>query len=427
MNALGLRAHREETLDVALLLLLFFQLVLLEFFGLASLLNKVVTVLLLVRMAIRPGKLQIGITVLLVARLILYCISAALSEELILNNVISNFLIQFYPLVYAGFLLYLHNNDPRAISVFLDRGFWLFNATLLINFPVLFLQILRPYSLVAVGTARDLAIYEDAISGLFAPYGTHLVCLFTVFVVLYDLGYSKRRLTGARKTCFWLYIAFIVLVSLFIALNNDNKAMLILLPVALFTYWFADGGYLSSRKLRILLWLAVIAFLLIVFGYGFVPTVRRLMDKYIVKFLKVISSSVSMGNTANGSGERIAILAYAAKMPSTWLAGTGFGSSFLFQANYHGFRHFGQGDLGSFLILGGLWYTILSFAYYFTIARRLMHGHRKKSNLILSVGFFLLLSCIMLYTQAFTRADFMLGVMLIVLAYRYANTAQAAI
>ncbi|MCR5213892.1 MAG: hypothetical protein K6E10_05715 [Eubacterium sp.] len=133
-----------------------------------------------------------------------------------------------------------------------------------------------------------------------------------------------------------------------------------------------------------------------------------------VTIFKYVRKAFVAGNSISGSGERVALVVYALKNPDTWILGEGFSHAGLYQAKIHGFKHFGQSSLGAFLILGGVWYTIVITGLYTKIFINLIGGKIKS---VISIGAILVFAFLMIYTQTFTRTNIMTALVLIMLAF----------
>lgn len=409
---------RINAVDYSLLILMYSQLVILEFFGYGQTLNKIITVIILARVIFMRGKSwQYGL--LCGGGLsILYVLGLLLSDSFVFSNAQSNFLMLLYPVVYTYYIVFLCKNRPYIIDGFLEKGFWLFNITMIVNIVVLLVQIFVPYSVNAVNADSNvIGYYEDTISGLFRYASTHVVCLFTIFIILYDISYVKRIQKRAIRTLIWILVAVMTLISFFIAANSDNKAFFLLLPLSVFTFWLSGNMSATSRLLKVVSFLLIVP-VAIMLLYNFNDSARVFIEKNFLKTFNLIVSARNLGTTANGSNERIAILLFALSKASTWITGTGFGSSFIYSSGYLGFNHFGQADFGAVLILGGVWFTALLLAFYMRSFILVIGQQNNKKRNILKISIFVILFCTAVYTQCFTRTNTMSTLILIMLAFR---------
>lgn len=410
-----LETTRKDLIDSTILFLMYLQLVILEFFGLSQLMNKVVTLLILVRVLFPTQKEEKRTMLLFPLLIVLFAASCLTGRPFSAGTAKSNFLMLFYPFVYTYYLFYLCSKRPEFMNAVADKLFWFLNAAMVLNLAVISVQIIHPYSIVAKVTSVEIDYVKDTMSGLFAYGATHVISLFTAAAVIYNFSYCKKLENIRWRTILFAYNIMVILYSLVLALFNDNKALFLIMPIAVVMYWFADKEHKDQRLNRIILSACLLP-VLFFFAYSFSGTVRRIIDENIVSLLELIVDSVHMGNQAYGSGERIAILLYAVQKSSTWLLGRGFGASGFYAEGFEGFGHFGQADLGTLLILGGIWFTLLLIIVYLKMFRKII-GYAGNNHMIdIAVAVIMIMS--LLYTQCVTRTNCILCILLLVLAYR---------
>lgn len=413
-----MRFGTKNFLDYCFLLLIYLQLAILEFFGLGQILNKIITFALVVYMVFSFKKYWKTGIIFIVIIPCFYLLSCIFGESFDIGNVLSNFLMQFYPIIYVYYIVLLCKCRSNVISTCLDKGFWLFNGTMLINIVVLLMQIFVPFSINAV-VDPDAVIdfYPDTISGLFQYASTHIVCLFTIFIVIYDISYIKRISKYYLRVLIVFLILALIVISLFIAIESDNKALFLLLPISLFAYWIS-GNTGSLTKIQYFIACAYAIFVVIYMLYSINDNFQIFLNKNFVNIFELILNSSDLGSAANGSGERISIIPYAFGEASTWLFGKGFGSTYIYRSGYLAFHHFGQADFGSLLVLGGIWYLLIIICYY-AISFAEISGYRFANHTFdLFIGIILILICVAVYTQCFTRTNTIFSLVLIMLAFR---------
>lgn len=411
---MSLVIKKKDFIDGILLFMMYMQLVLFDFLGYSKQLNKVLTVLILLRMLIYTGKQKNELKVMAVVLIVLFSINTIVNLSNT-DNIKSNFLMLLYPAVYVFYIAFLSWNRSQFIDSVLKRAFLLLNATMVINLIAIYLQITKPYSIVARGVQEEITYYEDTISGLFGYGLTHVVSLFTVFIILYNLSYRKQMTSKLSRCILNIYIFIITGVSLYFALYNDNKALFLLLPLAVLIYWFAEQETRSKRINRIVVTscsLAIGLFLI----YSLSASARTFIDNNLLNTITMISKSWSLGTKANGSNERVAIVGYALLKKSTWLLGEGFGNSHLYASGYSGFRHFGQSDFGSLLLLGGVWLYVALFFFY--LKNMYVIINCKTRNKFLQLGIAIIVLSTAFYTQCFSRTSVAVCLVLISLAFR---------
>ena len=405
-----------NTVDASLLMLMFLQLVILEFFGLGQLLNKITSVLILLRLiSIYKHKIFNSKAFLIaLGIIILFILSVIFSVNFQADNVKINFLLLIYPLMYVLYIFFIFRDKPKFISSLIEKSFILFNIVFIVNIIVMIIQIIYPYSINAVADTTDTPEYFDLISGLFQYSSTHNVSIFTAFIIVYNLTFFKRLKVIWKKILLFIYILVSIVASVIISLFNDNKALFLLLPFVLLIYIVISMTVKNSAKKFITLLTICIILIIAIFLYIINPIVQKFVDENILNLLKLINESFTLGSEALGSNERIAIIGQALSSPSTWFFGNGFATVPIYSNGYLGYSHFGQSDFGSLLTLGGIWFVIANFVYYIYIFRKIINS--KKISVV--VGLVLLLLLISIYTQCFSRTNTITCLVLLMMAYR---------
>lgn len=408
---------RNQLIDICILLLIFFQLVFLEFFGLGRLLNKVVLLAIIFRLFLRKrnGKGSV-VEPTLLALLFFFLFGSLMAEQFNLQVVKTNFMFQLYPLVYAYYIYDLAMWDADVLDECMNKGFWIFNGAACVNILALFVQILKPYTINAVHTSAAIEYYPDTISGLFAYCSTHALCLFSCFIIIYNLQYVKKIKNTSGRYCMAAYIAFLLLSFSYISLKNDNKAFFVLFPLFFVLY------FLKNHRMKILTrtkWMRYIAWIvpvLVVLCLVFSDAVVQVVETSIGKIIDNVVRAVNIGNNASGSGERIAIVITALSQPSTWLLGVGFGTASMYASSFWGFKHFGQADFGSLLVFGGIWFAVLQIVLFTKMFSCITA--KQKNNRLFTAAIILILLFVSIYTQCYTKTNIMTALLLNMLALR---------
>lgn len=332
---------------------------------------------------------------------------------------IRNFLVFLYPLSQAYFILYLCRYKRDVLKKCFDRGFWLFNITAVLNLLAAFVQCFMPGIITPVNIYDYTVMSVDNISGLFGYGATHTLCLFMIFIIIYNTVKLRQTKSKLKRYVMLLYLLIITIAMCVISIIGDNKAFFLMLPVSAVLYYALINLRTNNQKaiLKLCVLVVFVTIMLLIF-YNINSLFKSLVDKYILRTLNIAWEAIGVGNEAYGSTERIAIIGFAFAMLSTWILGTGFGSAMVFESGYMGFAHFGQADLGALLILGGIWITLFIVIMYcnFFMSMALPQGRR---NVIcwLSMVFFVLVTC--LYTQCFTRTDIMFCLIMLMLSLQH--------
>ena len=119
---------------------------------------------------------------------------------------------------------------------------------------------------------------------------------------------------------------------------------------------------------------------------------------------------------AAGSSERLAIIKYGFTLNTTYAFGTGVGATRWIGDKSYGFSHFGINSMGSYLIIGGIWFFILYTLLYTEIYYKMFVFTRKENKIVLRAVIFLLVIIFTIYTTLFNdaRTAILLGMIAIV-------------
>lgn len=401
---LGTRALGNAA-DKLILYLILAQIFILEFLGFGRYTNWVLLALILVRLALSGWRLfDVPTVPLLTFLTVILLLGWALGGLPSISQ--SNALMVVYPAMYSLYLYLLCVNRRGYLESFVAHVTPLLNVALIVNLAAMVEQLNSPGSIVAYHAAsQEIPFYEDTVSGFFAYASTHTVALYTTLVLLMNIAAVRRRKTrGLSVTPLRIYNVALVIASFGVASLNDNKALFVVLPMVLLVLLFGDMATGRLRPSAALVG-ALLAAILLVLAYALVPAFQIFVTDQYSSLFEMAASSRDIGSSANGSNERIAILAYALGMQSTWGVGLGIGASGLYAAGFLGFHHFGQADMGSFLVLFGIWFVM---AYLWLFVREssapLCDGGPRRRTVL-----YLLLACIalmaMIYTQPFSNVD----------------------
>lgn len=391
--------------DKLILYLILVQVLILEFLGLGRYANWIILALILVRLVLSRWRLfDVPTAPLFAVLAVILLFGWALGGS---SSVLqSNALMIVYPAIYSLYLYLLCVNRRGCLESFLTHVTPLLNVALVINLAAMMVQLNSPGSIVAYHDAsQEISFYEDTVSGFFAYASTHTIALYTTLVLLLNIAaVRRRRAMGLSVTALRVYNIALIVVSFAIATLNDNKALFVFLPMVLLVLLFGDiaTGRLKPSVALVGILLAGISLVLV---YALVPALQIFITDQYFSLFEMTASSRDIGSSANGSNERIAILAYALGIPSTWGVGLGIGASGLYAAGYLGFRHFGQADMGSFLVLFGVWFATAYIWLFVRESSVLVRDSSSKHKAAL----YILLSCVvvmaMIYTQPFSNVD----------------------
>ncbi|OJF76374.1 MAG: hypothetical protein BKP49_07850 [Treponema sp. CETP13] len=388
-------------LDIIILFFMYFQLVILNFWGITSSVYKLVVVLILIRFLFSFKILKKDF-VLISLLLFTFILNVLFSDLQSLEVLKTNFLTQFYAVFYCYYIYYLNKYKREWVLNIFSSSFFIFNATAIINVCILLIQIFYPYSIIGFRTGIINDYYPDLISGLFGYSAVPLVCLFFVFVIIYDIRKYRASRGGGAKKFLFIFILLLSLVSVYISINNDNKAFFSILPFCIIMYLISNY---KMRKLKFILYF-FLSIICIIVLYYYNIFFNEFVNNYIIKLYRMIINSITISNKANGSNERIALILETLKTKTTWLFGKGFATISIYEENYLGYKHFGQSDFATLLLIGGIWYFVFLGIFYY---RMFCSFVSNKINILFidKIIVVLLMILIAIYTQCFTRANYM--------------------
>ena len=410
-----------------LLMLMYFKLFIIDYLGYGSIMNIILGVLIILfsLREIMSNKFDKGLLIQLVLIFVLEMISFLCGTGNSINIFRINFNLMLYPMLFAIYIFLLAKNYPQLLKKFYTNNWALFNITMLINLVIMKFQIDNPYSFVARGLNMDdivgLSYWGDNASGLFAAYGTHIVCIFTTFIIIYDINIIRDKCTKhSKRIATKILLATIIIFSLIIASQNDNKALYFYLPLTLLLYLFL--GRSTSNKITKIIFGITIFLLVFFIAYFASNTLRNIVEKTIIapimeNFVKALNTT---GQVA-GSGQRFSQINYAMKKYSTWLLGVGIGKTEYYHSNFMGFMAFGQSDLGTLLILCGIWFVITLISIYIRIYFSVINMLKINTNKFFNICLLIYIIITMIYTNIFvgnSSLQFTLLLLMITFAFK---------
>lgn len=412
-----LSVQRQNIFDCIILLLIYLQLVILGFLGYEAQLNKIILAAVLFRFSVIKwknviDKRQFTWLVVSIGLFTLSCLFASGGNELK-----SNSLMLLYGFTVLIYVTYLCRKKSEFINNVVRSSFWIFNLTAIINVIVLVIQINIPFLIIGKITTEEISYYEDTICGLFSYGGTHLVCMFSVFIVLYNFALMQTLRNKMKKNVLFVYNIALLISFTYTSLNSDNKMFFLLTPLSLVVFFFWGRTQLSAKRIFNTLGLVLIFLFTLLFTYNLIEPFKNIVDDNIISLVSSSKNDLFEGNKANGSSERLAMIPYALSTERSWLFGDGLTHSF-YKQDFHGFNHFGQADFASFLILGGIWFSVSYLILYMSFLSCIAYPSPKKRNKATSLLLSLLVCVIYVYTQLFSRIIAVEALILIFLSYR---------
>ena len=322
---------------------------------------------------------NIDIVIELIAIAVLFTFSAL--EYINPHTTLVNLAASFFPGLIAITLASISVQNNREINRFFSGSFWLFNAFWIANIVVVYLQVTGNHIFIKPEWLAKNSFYPDLCAGLFGFNGTHKLAVFSCFILIYNLVFTKVW-NRKKRTVIGIYMVVTEAAMLLLSIRNENLMIYILLPCFFAVYWFFDM-YWSDRKLtkkmkRVMIAIALVLGLsMLVFR---IPFVR---EQYLPIITARISRVVFFGSglySVSGSNERFAIAQFALSTSKGWFFGHGVGMVEWGEEGSFGFHHYGLNSLGTFINLGGIWYFLIKLLLYSTIAAIFAYDNRKNDK-----------------------------------------------
>lgn len=401
-------------LDEIVFLLMLFQITIGSYLGLLRRLNPVIVfiiLIMLIRQYKKAGRL-IKFLVPLIVFYILYFFNIMFSNGHSMEYARRNLLVLTYPMIQVFYFTLL--SEKGMMKEILKKYYSLFNMLAIVSIIVGYMQYLFPGTFSAVNSTGKINTFlGDDVYGIFGYGQQHTFGLYLIFVLLQNFQEIKKR--SRSKTRLKVLSIGMLVASSALFVMADNKAYFILLPLSLFVYLIYD--YLQkdavSKKLKVWGRFLGILFLISVL-YFVIPGVHSFLKNNVISTFEKAVYAINMGNEAYGTTERIAIIFWALRRPETWQLGLGYDQAMLFEGNnFLGFAHFGQADMGSLLVLGGIWMTIALIVYVYRCFNRMATGSIHVSfECHLSLMLYIII--LLVYTQLFSRVDNMMCIIMFI-------------
>ena len=334
-------------------------------------------------------------------------------DPYILVNNIYYIITPFALLLYTGMSCIIKSDYTKRR---LDNILPLLNVYALINIFVMVFQLVYNENLYSNSTA-----YKDSVSGLFGIYAQPNITIYITSIVLLDYLYLKndqimKYVFGIKLSLVYkiIFIAYFVLSSL-----NDNKAFYIIFLLFTVYIWLVSNYKHAVQKKQLhhlmMLLFKILALTLI----GIILFAILINYTFVGDFYNRIMHEVIQGwnstNLVQGSSERIGMISYALSNTETRIDGYGLATTIWKQEFAFGFMHFGQSDVGVFILLGGLLFIGLIVIYLFFVLKQVL-----RYNLLAIFGIIIMIIT-GIYTQIFTTYTMMGCMILFLLTCRYAE------
>lgn len=293
--------------------------------------------------------------------------------------------------------------------------FYIINGYMVLNVFVLILE-LNGFLFLAGRHETENTFVPDLICGLFGYNGTQMLGMFSCFFLLYDLWYYRTILSSKKKKSFMVYYIIMLGFLLYISVPNDNKSFYFILLYTYGLYFISCQNNRQKRKekrkeIRVVFFITLIGMLLFLTLYFSYFPFKRKIDLSMQIFINAIS-----GKFITGSSERFMMIDYFFRNNNiNKLLGEGYSSMRWNEKMGFGFLHFGQNDMGPFLLLGGLGFVFSMLTVVYCVL-----GTINKSNILTIFELLFLIGCMILY-PALTLPSITISYMLLILVCALEN------
>lgn len=318
----------------------------------------------------------------------------------VLNSNISTIVTNTLMFIYC---LYLCKYKKDFVYDFFIKNKNIFNGYMIINLPVLVLQLMGNTALSGRHPESLSNAYSaDLISGLFGYNGTGLLTMYFCFLIVYNYFLLKGKQIKHVKL-FILYNFLTIGFMFYVALKSDNKGLFFLIPLCLCVYIIINKLDLSKNFLKkikkIVSYIFIIASVLI---FGVIISQPFFNSIYFFQLaLQSIKKNWLLLDNSYGSMERFGMIAYALSKEEIRWSGYGIGMYMWKTSKAMNFEHFGICDLGTFMCLGGLAFVLLLMLLVWSVYYSMF------SDKIVAFILLILTAIILFYTQLFTVTSLM--------------------
>ena len=414
-------------IDCIIIGAIYLMIAILGFFGLQRNVNRIIIVAILARLVVRYNKSLVRNKSFIFGVLITFAI---IVTSFLMNGSRAfftygwgNLLMLLYSMIYTLYFYFLCRDYSNTINAIYSKSSMIINLTMIANMIAVVYQVNHPGQFIAaVNGNNDPDILKrminmgDTASGFFAFGGVHTLCIFSVFTIIYDLSFFPSIKKKWQKLLIAIYIIIIIILNLSIALLNDNKAFFIVFPVSLLIYFFM-GLDLSKNSIKKLFGTITVLLFIVIIGISFNNKLLSTINETLVNIAGFSKLAIRTG-MANGSNERIAIPIFAFQKVSTWLFGMGVGIANFYQSGFLGFNHFGQSDLGTFLIFFGIWLSSCIIIYFLRLYSRIIMPANHQKNGFINFCLFFLFILMLIFTQIIANSNNQIAFLLLILALR---------
>ncbi len=366
---------------------------------------------------------NIAVSVLLFIVIFLFICSCLVSDNG--SAAFYNIRSSLYSLCAAGIVYIINCSDQEFWYNKLFNNIRFLNILLLINIVVLFLQTRITGFLIKSSWMAANRYYEDHCAGLFGYNATNVLGLYSVFIMMLNLAYVQVYKEHRKVILLFTFLSQGTMALLSQMNDNMGYYVLVLMFLAIYAAIIVSRYKNLSKKLwKIFKYvILIVAILLIALN---LPVLGDYIRSAVFDRIQRMLYWDSFGG-ASGSSERLAIIKYAFMLDSTWKFGTGVAATQWIQARTFGFVHFGINSIGSYILVGGLWFYIAYTLLYSELYYSLVSMMKKEQKIILKLIIVGIVVVFTLYTTIYNDARTSLMVGLIAAVIRFISDPEEII
>lgn len=337
---------------------------------------------------------------LICGALLVICVASTTASYA--SSTLTNLKSLFYPFCLSLAYVILTGYDVSKLRSYLNDRFAFLNIAYIVNLYVLSRQITGSGFMIKSEWSANNSYYEDLCAGLFGFNSTHVLSLFSIFMLLYNFQYSVTQLKNHfLKIVLVVYTAITEVVMIYCSMFNDNMALFVITPLFLLIYYLNSdkNRKFDFAKLRRFFVIAIVG-AGVLWAISKLPGMDTFIDDVIFRFNKtlfVYSAKIK------GSNERLAIVTDALSHGWGWTIGYGINTSPWRSLKTFGYEHFGISSIGSLVYLTGIWFYLALCVFYSSMSANVkIIIDKDKPDIIHAVTLFASFVTLTIYTYVVT-------------------------
>jgi hypothetical protein len=327
-----------------------------------------------------------------------------------LQSLFNSFSGIFVFVFFISMLKYKKESLERFIIKFICP---LFNIYFIINIPIILEQIkLNGFLMRFVNNQ----IYEDNITGLIGPTGTHRLTFYWIALILMNLyAYTKYH-----NKCLMIFTLLEIVFMAVISSYNDNTAFYYIFILIILQFMSKELFNFKVKRMATNLVIVMVLIICSNFLIQYNTQVSEFFNSRVMDKFSQIVYKYTIDNSDIKDEERISLYKYALEFGNGYELGTGIGSV----QNYGDDTlpdHFGMSEISIKVYEGGLTYLIFIILLYSYHSYNILGLPKKIKSILIYLIIALNYAFLSMYTQVFSTIDmiFMLGLILCCFHFKY--------